>query len=92
VSIVTTVGIELFTSGELAAELLSAEVQGFPAVLAVPTRYSDWCTMIVDVAPGQLLDIQFGDGGRQPPISQPQLCQGAQAVADAVMATLLASR
>jgi hypothetical protein len=92
VSIVTTVGIELFTSGELAAELLSAEVQGFPAVLAVPTRYSDWCTVIVDVAPGQLLDIQFGDGGRQPPISQPQLCQGAQAVADAVMATLLASR
>jgi hypothetical protein len=47
--------------------------------------------VIVDVAAGQLLDIQFGDGGRQPPIPQPQLCEGAQSVADAVMVTLLAS-
>jgi Protein of unknown function (DUF3558) len=91
VSLVTTAGIELFTHGELAAEVRSAKLQGFPAVLAMPTRYSDWCTVIVDVAPGQLLDIQFGDGGRQPPISQHQLCQGAEAVADAVMVTLLAS-
>jgi hypothetical protein len=48
--------------------------------------------VVVDVAPDQLLDIHFADGGRQPPIPQPQLCQGAQAVADAVMVTLVASR
>jgi hypothetical protein len=92
VSNVTTVGIELFTSGELAAEIRPATVRGFPAVVAVPTRFTDGCTVIVDVAPSQLLDIQFADGGREPPIPQPQLCSDAQAVADAVMVTLLASR
>lgn len=92
VSNVTTTGIELYTSGELAAEVRAAEVRGFPAVVAVPIRFTDGCTVIVDVAAGQLLDIQFADGGRLPPIPQPQLCQGAQMVADAVMMTLLASR
>jgi hypothetical protein len=86
---VTTTGVQLFTSGKLAAVVRPADVQGFPAVVAVPSRSPDWCTMVVDVAPGQLLDIQFGDGGRKPPIPQPELCEGAQAVADAVMVTLL---
>lgn len=90
-SLVTTAGIEVFTSGELAAEVRLAEAHGFPAVVAVPTRFTEWCTVIVDVAPGQLLDIQFADGGREPRIPQPQLCEGAKAVADAVMVTLLSS-
>jgi len=91
-SIVTTTGVELFTSGELAAEVSPAEVHGFPAVVAVPTRSPDWCTVVVDVAPGQLLDIQFADGGRMPAIPQPRLCQDAQTVADAIMTTLLSAR
>ncbi|MFD1524047.1 DUF3558 domain-containing protein [Pseudonocardia yunnanensis] len=91
-SIVTIAGIELFTSGELAATVRPAPTHGFPAVVAVPTRFTSYCTVIVDVAPGQLLDVQFADGGREPPIPQPQLCQGAERTADAVMATLLASR
>ncbi|WP_433558862.1 DUF3558 domain-containing protein [Pseudonocardia xinjiangensis] len=91
VSNVTTTGIELYTSGRLVAEVRAAEVRGFPAVVAVPIRHTDGCTVIVDVAPGQLLDIQFADGGRLPPIPQPELCRGAQVTADAVMVTLLAS-
>jgi hypothetical protein len=91
-SVVTTAGVELFTSGDLAAAVKPAEVQGFPAVVAEPTRSPDWCTVVIDVAPGQLLDIQFADGGRPPPIPQPQLCMDAQALADAVMVTLLSSR
>jgi hypothetical protein len=91
-SIVTTTGIELFTSGELAAKVSPAEVHGFPAVVAVPTRSPDWCTVVVDLAPGQLLDIQFADGGRRPAIPQAQLCQHAHTVADAVMTTLLSVR
>jgi hypothetical protein len=90
VSIVTTVGIELFTSGKLAAEVRPVQVRGFPAVVAVPTRFTKYCTVIVDVAPGQLLDVQFADGGRKPPIPQPQLCRDAETVADVAMATLLA--
>ncbi|OLT00077.1 hypothetical protein BJF90_07190 [Pseudonocardia sp. CNS-004] len=85
----TTVGIERFTTGELAAEIRPITVQGFPAVVAVPTRFTDYCTVVVDVAPGQLLDVQFATGGRQPPIPQPQLCRDAEIVAGEVMTTLL---
>ncbi|WP_277398805.1 DUF3558 domain-containing protein [Pseudonocardia alaniniphila] len=92
VSVVTTAGVELFTSRELALKLEPVVVHGFPGLVAVPTGFTEWCGVIVDVAPGQLLDIHFADGGRQPPIPQLQLCKDAQAVADAVVTTLLASR
>ena len=92
VGVVTTAGIELFTSGELAARVRSIQVQGFPAVVAEPTRFTDYCTVIVDVAPGQLLDVQFRDGGRQPPIPQEQLCRDAEQVAGVAMGNLLSSR
>jgi hypothetical protein len=90
VSLVTTAGIELWTSGELAAEVRPVQMRGFPGVIARPTRFTEYCTAIVDVAPGQLLDIQFRDGGRRPPIPQDQLCRDAKVVAEAVMSTLLA--
>jgi hypothetical protein len=89
ISLVTTVGIERFTSGELAAEIRPISVQGFPAVVAVPTRFTEYCTVVIDVAGGQLVDVQFRDGGRRPPIWQPQLCRDAEVVAGEVMASLL---
>jgi hypothetical protein len=88
-SLVTSMGIERYTSGELAAELRPITVRGFPALVAVPTRFTEYCTVVVDVASNQLLDVQFRDGGRRPPIPQPQLCQDAQTVAGEAMATLL---
>jgi hypothetical protein len=89
VSLVTSTGIERFTTSRgLAAELRPVQVRGFPALVVVPTRYTTYCTVVVDVAPGQLIDAQFSDGGGQPPVPQPQLCEGAEALADAVMATL----
>jgi hypothetical protein len=90
--VVTTAGIELFTSGKLAAAVGPIQVHGFPAVVAKPTRFTEYCTVIVDVAPGQLLDVQFRDGGRQPPIPQDQLCRDAEQVAGVAMGTLLSSR
>jgi hypothetical protein len=48
--------------------------------------------VVVDVAPGQLLDVQFRDGGCKPPIPQDQVCRGAEQVAGTAMGTLLASR
>ncbi|MFD1529471.1 DUF3558 domain-containing protein [Pseudonocardia aurantiaca] len=92
VSVVTSAGMDVFTSGGLAAELRPTSVLGFPAVVAVPTRFTDYCTVVVEVAPGQLLDIQFRDGGRRPPIPQDQLCRDAEGAANAVVQTLLASR
>lgn len=91
VSLVTSTGIERYTSGGLAAELRPIDVPGFPGVVAVPTRFTEYRTAVVDVAPGQLLDVQFRDGGRRPPIPQPQLCHDAETVAGEVMATLVAS-
>lgn len=91
VNLVRSAGIERFsTSLGLAAELRPVQVRGFPALVVTPTRYTTYCTVVVDVAPGQLIDAQFSDGGGQPPVPQPQLCQGAEALADAVMASLLA--
>jgi hypothetical protein len=91
-SVVTSAGIELYTSGELAAEVRPVDVRGFPAVVAVPARFAEYCTVIVDVARGQLLDVQFRDGGRKPPIPQDQLCRDARQAAEAAMTTLLALR
>ncbi|GAA3076939.1 hypothetical protein GCM10010464_46330 [Pseudonocardia yunnanensis] len=90
--VVTTAGIELFVSGKLAAEVRPIQVQGFPAAVAKPTRFTEYCTVIVDVAPGQLLDVQFRDGGRQPPIPQERLCRDAEQVAGVAMGTLLSAR
>jgi hypothetical protein len=88
--IVTTAGLELFTSGQLEATITASQIRGFPAVVATPTRFRDFCSAIIDVGPKQLLDIQFSDGGREPPIAQDQLCLHAQRVASAAMTTLLA--
>jgi hypothetical protein len=92
VSVVTSAGIELYTSGRLAAQVRPWRVAGFPAVMAVPTRFTEFCSVIVDVAPGQLIDVQFADGGRMPPIPQDQLCRDAELVAGEVVTTLLATR
>jgi hypothetical protein len=92
VSVVTSAGVDLWTSGTLAADVLPVQVQGFPAVRAVPTRFTDFCTVIVDVAPGELLDIQAGDGGRKPALPQDELCMAAEQAAGEAMDTLLTLR
>jgi hypothetical protein len=92
VGVVTTAGIEFFTAGDLAADVRPVKIAGFPAAVALPTRFTEFCSVVVDVAPGQMIDVQFRDGGRRPPIPQEQLCNDAERTADAVMATLLALR
>jgi hypothetical protein len=92
VTVVTSAGIDLWTSGKLAATVQPSPVLAFPAVLAVPTRFTDFCTVIVDVAPGELLDIQAGDGGRKPALPQDELCVAAQQAAGEAMGTLLTLR
>jgi hypothetical protein len=92
ITLVPTMGIELYTSGSLSVDVMPTEVHGFPGVIAAPLHFTEWCSVIVDVAPGQLLDVQFADGGRTPPIPQPQLCDDAGVVADRAMSTLLEIR
>ncbi len=92
VGLVTTAGIEFFTSGNLAADLASIDVAGFPAGLARPTQYTQFCNVFVDIAPGQLVDVQALDGGGQPAIQQDQLCRDATQAATAAIESLLTGR
>ena len=55
-------------------------------MVAVPRQFTDYCSVDVDVAPGQLLDVQFGDGGYRPPIPQRDLCVRARQTAEAAVA------
>jgi hypothetical protein len=90
VGVVTTAGVELFTSGELEAAVRVSTLEGYPAVVATPRRFNTFCDVLLDVSPGQLIDIHYSDGGRIPPIPQDQLCSSGEEVAAAVVHTLLA--
>lgn len=87
--VVTTVGIDLFADGSLDADIRAASVRDFPAIVAVPRRFHDYCSVEIDVAPGQLIDVQFGDVALPPPIPQDELCRDAEQLGKAVMDTLL---
>ncbi|WP_170183699.1 DUF3558 domain-containing protein [Pseudonocardia hydrocarbonoxydans] len=90
VELSVTGGIELFFRPGVRSEITPIEVAGFPAVIALPVTIRDFCTVVVDVAPGQLVDVQMANGGRQPPIPQADLCVDAQRAAGIVMGNLLA--
>jgi hypothetical protein len=90
VGTVTTAGIERWHGNDLAVQLEPTRVAGFPAVVAVPTRSTTYCSVEVDAAPGQLLDVQVLDGGDTPAVAQTELCQRAARAADEMMKTLLA--
>ncbi|HEX5810613.1 MAG TPA: DUF3558 domain-containing protein [Pseudonocardia sp.] len=89
IGLVTTAGIDLWTTGRLEADVTASNVHGFPAVVAVPRRFTEYCNVDVDVAQGQLVDLQFRDGGNRPQIPQSELCARARQAAEAVMASLL---
>jgi hypothetical protein len=90
IGLVTTGGIELWNADRLDADVTPTSVHGFPAVLAVPRRFTEYCSVDVDVAQGQLVDVQFRDGGNRPQIPQSDLCSRARQAAEAVVASLAA--
>lgn len=83
-------GVERYTGGELLTDVSPLTIDGFPGVLAVPRNFSDVCNVVIDIAPGQLINIDFSDGGANtPPVPQDQLCDGARRTATEVLRTLL---
>jgi Protein of unknown function (DUF3558) len=86
---VTTVGIERWWDPALRADVRPTRVADFPAVVAIPSNSRAYCSVEVDVAPGQLLDVQVLDGGYSSPIPQATLCDRAEEYAWATMQTLL---
>ncbi|QJY49474.1 DUF3558 domain-containing protein [Pseudonocardia broussonetiae] len=82
-------GVNAFAASRVRADVTVIEVQGMPAVLARPSEQLRLCSVVVDVAPGQAVNVQYRDGGGQPTVPQDDLCAGALAVAEAAMSTLL---
>ena len=89
ISVVTTAGIEFWTSGQAVADLRPVEVAGYPALVAMSPILDDVCKIIVDVAPGQMLDVQARALLADPPIAQDQTCRDAERAAIMAMDTLL---
>ena len=89
VNLSVTGGIELFTERAVPGIVTALDIRGFPAVLARLPNFPEACSVILDVAEGQAVDVQFRDGGRLPRNPQADLCDGAQEVADLVMGGLL---
>jgi hypothetical protein len=92
INAVTTAGIEFWTSGQAVADLQPVEVDGFPALVARSQTLDDGCNVILDVAPGQLLDVQTRSAGADPPIPEDQLCRDAERAANLVVDTLLSQQ
>ncbi len=90
VNLSVTAGIEVYTERAVPGIVTPLDVRGFPAVLARLDGYPEACQVIVDVAEGQAVDVQFRDGGRLPRNPQADLCEGAQDVAALVADRLTA--
>ena len=88
VQLSVTAGVEVFLRPDVPAEVASIDVRGFPALLVKSTRLRDFCTVAIDVAPGQLVDVQVANGGATPVAPQDRLCDRAQQAADLAMTTL----
>jgi hypothetical protein len=68
-------------------ELTPTTILDFPAVIARPP-VKDACSVDIDVADGQFLDVALFDAGKNPPIPQDQLCADAIRIAEAALRTL----
>ncbi|CCH34903.1 DUF3558 domain-containing protein [Actinosynnema sp. NPDC047251] len=87
--LVTVEGIEVWLSENAQVEAAPTTVSGFPALTVRTPGIDDVCTVEVDVAAGQFLDVMFRDGGNKTQVKQDILCQGAQRAAEAAVAGLL---
>jgi hypothetical protein len=90
VELSVTGGIEVLLQPDVQASIAPTTVAGFPAVVVDPEQYDEFCAVVVDVAPQQVLDIDYADGGNTPPIPQADLCSEAERIAGVVMTNLLA--
>ena len=87
---VTTVGIERWHDPTLRADVWPTTTANFPAGVAIPTQSKTYCSVEVDVAPGQLLDVQVQDGGNESVVPQSDLCERAERSATQMMTSLIA--
>ena len=92
VALSVTGGIELFLRPGVPATITPIQLAGFPAVVADPTRFTEFCNVVVDVAPQQVVDIDVANAGNIPAIPEAELCREAEQIASIVMGNLLVRR
>jgi hypothetical protein len=92
IALSVTGGIDVFLQPRLQATVTPTVVNDFPALVVDPARFDEWCNVVVDVAPGEVVDVDVANGGRTPPLPQDELCRESQRVASIVMDNLLAQR
>ncbi|MBW0110459.1 DUF3558 domain-containing protein [Pseudonocardia sp. KRD-182] len=84
-------GVDAFAASRVRADVTVIEVRGMPAVLAEPPEQLRLCSVVIDLGPGQAMNVQYRDGGGRPTVPQDDLCTGAIAVAGSAMDTLLSN-
>ena len=89
VELSVTGGIELFLRPRVQATITPVDVASFPAIVADPVYFTEFCAVVVDVAPRQVVDVSVSNGGRTPPRSKAELCRDAERIAGIVMNNLL---
>jgi hypothetical protein len=90
IAFVTRPGISYITEGPTASfgDFEQMQIAGFPSITE-PQQKSDTCTVDVDVAAGQFINIFYQDENLPAVLSRVELCQGANAVGEEVMKSLL---
>lgn len=89
IGLVTTVGVDRWSEADVDADVRPTNVADFPALVVVPRRFTDYCSVEVDIASGQLVEVQYGVGGTAAARSRDELCSLAERIAGETMATLL---
>ncbi|ANZ37818.1 hypothetical protein BBK82_18875 [Lentzea guizhouensis] len=91
-ALVLVSGADVWLSENAQVDYTLGTIEGYTAVTVRTPEMDDVCTVEVDVAEGQFLDVMFRDGGNSGAVQQDHLCLGAQRVAEAAMASLIHRR
>lgn len=87
-ALITTVGLAMWADDTPQVSTTPVLIADFPALVVQTPGLNLACTVKVDVADGQHLDVLYRDDGAQPPAPLGQFCAGAQRVAQAAVTTL----
>ncbi len=88
-ALVTSMGVDVWLDYTAQVDAQATTASGYPALLIRTPGLSTVCTVEVDAADNEFLDVMLRDGGNNPPIPQDALCAGAQQVADAAVTSLV---
>jgi len=86
ITLITSEGIEMYDDAIQSGEAAPTRIGGFPAVVDKFTGALPACFIGLDVADGQLIDVQV-DGSKLP---MDELCSRATKIADAIIQTIIA--